>query len=146
MRSLGLGLLFAIVLSVSALAQSTVRPCVTTGSGPSGCPPVSTTNPLPVVTTPSGTEPSMLTPGQHNVTIVTATALTIPAGATAANVCAKGTGSANYTLDGTTTPTATVGTALSAGACVPLAGTMVANFLAINSSGSTITLDSEYYK
>lgn len=135
---------FFVCGGCSVQAQTTVRPCVTQGTNT--CPPVSITTPMPVVQTPSATEPLMLTPGQHNVAITTSTALTIPTGATGANVCAKGTGSANFTLDGTTTPTATVGTALLAGLCVPLGGTMVANFLAINSSGSTITLDVEYFK
>ena len=37
-----------------AATQTTVRPCVTTGSGPAGCPPVSSSNPLPVTVENSG--------------------------------------------------------------------------------------------
>jgi hypothetical protein len=84
-----------------------------------------------------------LSPGQHNLAITTAKGLTVPAGAAYATVCAH-TASVNYTTDGVTTPTASVGMALAAGACVSLSGPKVlANFLAILSTG---TLDAEFFQ
>jgi hypothetical protein len=93
--------------------------------------------PLPYPATPLGT-------GQHNIALTSVTQLNVPGGALLAGVCAKGTGAANYTLDGFTVPSATVGTALAAGFCVPLTGKMMTNFQAINQSGAAITLDVEY--
>lgn len=84
-----------------------------------------------------------LSPGQHNLAIVSATALTIPTGSTYATVCAA-TANAKYTTDGTTTPTSSVGMTLANGACVTLSGaTVLANFKAISSTG---TLDVEYFR
>lgn len=88
-------------------------------------------------TTPSGAE-------QHNVAITSATALpTVPPGTLYATVCAK-TAAVNYTLDGLTTPTSSVGFTLALGACVGLAGpALIANSLWISATG---TLDVGYYK
>jgi hypothetical protein len=92
--------------------------------------------PLPYPYTP-------LSPGQHTLSITSATALTVPAGARFANVCAT-TAAVRYTTDGTTTPTATVGQPLAAAACVSLSGPlMIANFRAISATG---TLDVEYFQ
>ena len=83
-----------------------------------------------------------LSPGQHNVAITSATPLTAPTGARYATVCAK-TASLEYTTDGTT-PTASLGMALAAGACVALSGPAVlANFRAISATG---TLDAEFFQ
>jgi hypothetical protein len=82
-------------------------------------------------------------PGQHNLMLTSSTALTVPTGARFANVCAS-SGAIRYTTDGITTPTASVGQPLAAGACIPLSGPQVlANFLAISATG---TLDVEYFK
>jgi hypothetical protein len=87
-----------------------------------------------------------LTAGQHNLGIVTSTALTVPATATYATLCASGA-AVKYTTDGTTTPTASVGQPLALGQCVPLAGaTVLANFRAIQSGAGAATLDVEYFK
>src|SRR5271157_756126 len=92
--------------------------------------------PLPYGYTP-------LPPGQHNFALTSSTALTIPTGARYATICAS-TASVKYTTDGTTTPTASVGMPLPAGACVALSGaTVLANFLAISATG---TLDVEFFQ
>jgi len=84
-----------------------------------------------------------LSPGQHNLALTTATALTVPTGARYATVCASGA-AVKYTTDGTTTPTSSVGMPLAAGACVALSGPQgLANFRAISASG---TLDVEYFQ
>ena len=84
-----------------------------------------------------------LTPGQHNLAPTSATALTVPTGATMAAIVAS-TATVRYTTDGTTTPTSTIGMPLAAGAAVNITGaTALANFKAFSSSG---TLDVEYFK
>jgi hypothetical protein len=90
-----------------------------------------------VVPAPYGHIP--LSPEQHNLSLASSTALTVPTGATYATVCAR-TAEVEYTWDGTTTPTtAPLGFALAAGTCVPLEGaTVLANFRAISPSGGTI--------
>jgi hypothetical protein len=92
--------------------------------------------PLPYGYTP-------LPPGQHNLSSTTATALTIPAGARYATICASAA-MAKYTTDGATTPTASVGQPLSAGSCVSLSGpSVLANFRVVSAAG---TLDVEYFQ
>ena len=84
-----------------------------------------------------------LSPGQHNFTITSSTALTIPAGATYATLCAS-TATIKYTTDGTTTPTSSVGQPLAAGSCVGLQGaTVLSNLRLISATG---TPDVEYFK
>jgi hypothetical protein len=84
-----------------------------------------------------------LSPGQHNLSVTSATALTVPTGARYATVCASGA-AVKYTTDGTTTPTSSVGMPLAAGACLALSGPQtLANFRAISASG---TLDVEYFQ
>ena len=84
-----------------------------------------------------------LTPGQYNLAPVSSTALTVPAGAAYATICAE-TATVRYTTDKTTTPTASVGVPLAAGICTSLSGaTVLSNFRAFSSSG---TLDIEYFK
>lgn len=82
-------------------------------------------------------------PGQHNLSPVSSTALTVPSGAIYATVCASG-GVVKYTTDGTTIPTSSVGQPLAAGACVGLSGgAVLSNFRAISATG---TLDVEYFQ
>lgn len=84
-----------------------------------------------------------LSPGQHNLTLTSSSALTIPTGARYANVCASGQ-AIKYTTDGTTTPTPLIGQPMAAGTCVTLSGPQVLqNFRAISPSG---TLDVEYFR
>jgi hypothetical protein len=89
-----------------------------------------------------------LSPMQSGLTVASSTALTIPATANYAVVCAYGQ-AVNYTTDGTTTPTTTasgVGMQLAVGSCVPLVGaTVIANFRAIQQS-ATATLSVSYFK
>jgi hypothetical protein len=89
-----------------------------------------------------------LTPMQSGLTVASAQALTVPAGATYAVVCAYGQ-AVNYTTDGTTTPTGTAtgtGMQLAAGSCLALSGPLViANFKAIQQS-ATATLSASYFK
>jgi hypothetical protein len=90
-------------------------------------------------------------PGQHNVGLTSPTGLTVPllpqVGPTKitaryANICVSS--ATRYTTDGVTTPTASVGQPLAAGACITLAGPQVLkNFLAISPGG---TLDVEYFQ
>ncbi len=92
--------------------------------------------PLPYGYTP-------LSPGQHNLALTSSTALTIPTGARYATVCAS-TATVRYTTDGTTTPTASVGMPLPAGACMALSGpTVLANFRAFSATG---LLDTEFFQ
>ncbi len=96
----------------------------------------------------SGSQPynyTPLTPGQFGLGVVSSTALTIPTGALQAQVCAE-TQSVRYTWDGTTTPTASVGTLLVAGQCIPFSGaTLLANLRFIQTA-ATATLDVQYTK
>ena len=93
------------------------------------------------VATPFGFTPLAL--GQHNLTPTSATPLSVPANALYAVVCAA-SASVRYTTDGATTPTASLGMTLAAGACVFLSGAKVlANFSAISASG---TLDAEFFR
>jgi hypothetical protein len=58
-------------------------------------------------------------------------------------LCAS-TAAVEYTTDGTTTPTGSVGMPLASGSCVTLYGPLtIANFKAFSSPG---TLDVEYFK
>ncbi len=92
--------------------------------------------PLPYAFTP-------LPPGQHNLAPTVATALSVPAGARYATVCAS-VASVNYTTDGVTAPTATVGQPLASGSCVALSGPVVlANFRALSATGA---LDVEFFR
>lgn len=91
--------------------------------------------PLPYAYTP-------LPPGQHNLPPASSTALTIPAGARYATVCASAA-AAKYTTDGATTPTATIGQPLPAGSCISLSGPAVLANFRIVSSG---TVDVEYFQ
>ncbi len=122
-----IALLLAVVFATAASAQ-TYR-----DSGGTVVPGVI---PLPYAYLP-------LPPGQHNIAPTSATGLAVPNGARYATVCAS-TGSVKYTTDGSTTPTASVGMPLAAGACVTLSGAAaLANFKAISATG---TLDAEYFQ
>lgn len=82
-----------------------------------------------------------LSPGQYTpVSDASATGLTAPANAIYAVVCAEGANH-RYTLDGTTTPTASVGMQLLQNACITLPGAAeIAAFKIIYvSSGGTFT-------
>ncbi len=84
-----------------------------------------------------------LSPGQHNFTITSSTALTIPTGATYATLCAS-VATIKYTTDGTTTPTSSVGMPLANGSCVGFSGaTVLSNLRLISATG---TADVEYFK
>lgn len=86
-----------------------------------------------------------LTPGQYGLGIVTSTALTVPTGALQAVVCAAGQ-SVNYTYDGTTTPTASVGMPLAVGQCVQFSGATVLSNLRFIQTAATATLNVSYTK
>lgn len=86
-----------------------------------------------------------LTPGQYGLAVTAATGLTPPSGATYAVACASGA-NIDYTLDGTTTPTASVGSQLTQGSCVALQGTsIIAAFKAIQQT-ATAMLNVSYFK
>ncbi len=83
-----------------------------------------------------------LPPGQHGLSLSSATKLTVPAGASYAVVQANG-GAVKYTTDGATTPTTSLGMTFASGATIYLSGPlMLANFQAI---ASAATLDVEYF-
>lgn len=147
-------LLLALLVSVQAFAQSNfptpggaivdgkVDMCLNASGNAVPC---SDPSALPSVTTQAPYGYTPLTPDQHNLAITAATTLTKPTGATYAVVCAKGQ-NVNYTTDGTTTPTASVGTALQQNQCVALSGaTVIGNFKAIQQA-ATATLDVNYFK
>jgi hypothetical protein len=81
---------------------------------------------------------------QHGLSTNAAVGLTIPPtlNAVYATICARGS-SVNYTTDGVTVPTATVGTPLGVGSCVGLPGPLLSTFSAF---GTGATLDVEYFK
>ena len=142
-----LALLFALLFPGAGQAQQSMYICIYVSGGLSNCSQVSATNPFPVTGTvtqgPYAYTP--LTPAQNNLAITSSTALTIPAGATYAVVCASGA-NVNFEVDGTTTPTASVGMPLLQSQCVSLSGaTVISNFRAIQKS-ATATLDVSYYK
>ena len=81
-------------------------------------------------------------PAQMGLSVTTATSLTVPAGATIAQICVEGAG-VRYRDDGVT-PTASVGMPAAAGACFQYSGPLsVVQFIA--QSGSA-TIDVLYYK
>ena len=79
---------------------------------------------------------------QHGLAVSSATSLSIPTAASYATICARAA-AVNYTTDGVTAPTASVGTPIAAGNCVGLPGTLLPTFSAL---GSGATLDVEYFK
>lgn len=100
------------------------------------------TVPVPLPVLPGPYQYTPVAGAQYNLAITSSTALTVPGTATYAVVCAK-TAAVNYTTDGATTPTSTVGIPLAALACVPLSGAAVlTNFRAISATG---TLTAEYF-
>lgn len=81
--------------------------------------------------------------GQYNVTFSAAAGLTVPAGATIAQLIVEGTGGFRYRDDGVA-PTSSVGMFIATGAAFQYAGPLSAiQFIA--ASGSP-TLDVSYYK
>lgn len=86
-----------------------------------------------------------LTPMQSGLAITSATALTVPSGATYAVICAEGQ-NVRYSTDGTTTPTASVGMLLLQNQCVSFSGSLsLSKFRAIQAA-ATATLDVSYFK
>ena len=80
-------------------------------------------------------------PGQYTpVSDTSSTVLTAPASATYAVVCTEGSNH-RYTWDGSTTPTASVGTLLAQGSCISLYGKgVITSFRIIQvSAGGTFT-------
>lgn len=98
------------------------------------------TVPVPLPVLPGPYQYTPVAGAQYNLAITSSTALTVPGTATYATVCAK-TAAVNYTTDGATTPTSTVGTPLQALACVGISGAAVlTNFRAISATG-TLTVE-----
>lgn len=133
-------LLGFVMLATSASANEFAIPCISINNG-INCTPASSGTPVPV--TSGGITP--LTPMQAGLTIASSTALTLPSGATYAVICARSQ-NVNYTTDGTTTPTASVGMQLLQNQCVGIQGaTTLGNFRAIQQA-PTATLDISYFK
>lgn len=127
-------------LASLAIALTLTHACAQSASVPwIGGKAVGPGNPLPI----SGGGPcacTPLSPGQYNLAITTSTALTPPSGATYAVVVAE-VANIRYTIDGTTTPTASVGKLLTPGASISLwSAAEIAAFRAISATG-TIGVD-----
>lgn len=105
--------------------------------------PATVANSVPTIAAPYQYTP--LTPGQYSVAITTSTALTVPTGSLFAVVCAAGN-SVNYTYDGTTTPTSSVGLPLASGQCIQFSGATVLANLKFIQTAATATLNVGYTK
>lgn len=86
-----------------------------------------------------------LPPRQSNVSIASATSLTAPSGATYAVVQVK-VANALYTMDGSTSPTTSIGFPLSVGASLAVSGAAAIAAFKIIGSTSGATMDVEYFK
>ena len=131
----------ALWFGLTAARAADVTVNYQTSTGPQQ---VNANDPLPV----TGGAPYSYTPlgpSQNNLAITSATALTIPAGATYATVCVEGTG-ARWTWDGTTTPTSSVGSVLVGSQCLAFAGALILANLKFIQTSATATLDVEYAK
>lgn len=105
-------------------------------------PPGGTPPPVPTVAQKAWTP---VAGAQYGLTVATAVALTVPAGATLAQITVEG-GTVRYTSDGATTPTASVGMGpFVVGSYLQLNISPLSNVKFIQSSG-TATLDVEYFK
>ena len=142
MTRLGLTLI-ALLLSIAAASAQGVQICYQV-AGQLNCQAVGSAFPLPVTGgAPFGFTP--LTPSQNGVTVVSATALTVPTGATYAVVCVESQ-AVRWTWDGTTTPTASVGEPIPSGSCVAFSGASVLANLKFIQQTSAATIDVEYAK
>lgn len=151
MRKITLALFLLVAGIDLAAAQSVVRPCYEVPGQP--CQTVSTSTPLPVAVESGGSTPgagsqpynyTAVAGGQYNLGVVTSTALTVPATALQAQVCAAGN-SVNYTFDGTTV-TASVGMPLTTGQCIQFSGATLLAALRFIQTAATATLNVSYTK
>ena len=111
------------------------------GTGPQQ---VSPNFPLPV----TGGAPYAYTPlgpSQNSLGVVSSTALTVPSGAAYATICVEGA-NVRWTWDGTTTPTASVGSPIASGQCSAFSGAGILANLRFIQQSATATLDVEYAK
>lgn len=133
-----------LLLASPSYAQTpqTVRIC--NGAQPN-CPLIGAANPLPVTASVAPYQYTPLTPDQHNLAITVSTALTVPATALFAEVCASGN-NVNFTYDGTTTPTSSVGMPLATGQCQFFQGATLLTNLRFIQKAATATLDVTYSK
>jgi hypothetical protein len=123
LKILAAGLFLALSWFAPATAAEVDLYCWVDNGPPIHWAPCNTSTPLVIGSGPYAFTP--LTPGQYTpVSDSASTALTVPAGATYAVVCAE---SANhrYTWDNTTTPTASVGAQLLQNQCVSFSGALV---------------------
>lgn len=125
--------LFLVALSSSSFAQTTQKLCDGTATN---CPLLGIGNPFPIKQIGASSY-NPLTPGQYTpVSDATAQTLTFPTGSTYAVICAEGANH-RYTWDGTTTPTASIGTQLIQNTCISLEGAnVISNFKIIQQSSS----------
>jgi len=137
--------LFALLLWTTLASAQGTQICFQAPSG-INCQAVNALNPLPVAgSTGAPYAYTPLTPSQNGLGVASATALTIPTGATYAVVCSETQG-VRWTWDGTTTPTASVGTPLAAGQCAAFSGAGVLANLKFIQQTATATIDVEYAK
>jgi hypothetical protein len=138
--------LAALFVPTVALAQAppVMEMCNSGNPAPNQWVPCSTQYPLPV----TGSAPysyTNLTPSQNALGVANATALTVPTGATYAVVCVEGAG-VRWTWDGTTTPTANVGSPVASGSCLAFSGASILAALKFIQQSATATIDVEYAK
>lgn len=155
MKHIFLIILGLLLFGSAANAQSQRNPCwYKSGSTTSGCLSTGADNPLPVAIESGGSSPgagsqpynySPVAGSQYGLGIVASTALTVPATALQAQICIRGN-SVNYTKDGTTTPTTSVGMSLAVGQCIEFSGPLVLANLKFIQTAATATLDVEYTK
>lgn len=119
MRKLLLGVAAAAMFCGSALAQQTVFPA-----------------PFPF---------NPIAGAQYNLGVASATALTVPIGATYATVCAAAQ-AVNYVTDLSQTVTSSVGEPVAAGNCVSLSGPAVLAAARFIQQTATATINVEYFK
>jgi hypothetical protein len=140
LKSIILGLFLTFAWFGAASAQQVNMYCWVDNGPPIHWAPCNSTTPLVIGSGPYAFTP--LTPGQYTpVSDSASTALTVPTGATYAVVCAE-VANHRYTWDGTTTPTASVGTQLLQNQCIPFSGALVLAAVRIitQTAGGTFTV------
>lgn len=142
-RRLAIALVFLLGATVVSFAQG-VQICYQGASG-LNCQAVSASTPLPVT---GGQGTTTYTPiagsAQYNFTVASATPLTVPTGANFARVSCAGQ-TVDYTIDGTT-PTSSVGFALTVGAYLYLQSNAAIKAWKGIQTASTATCDADYYQ
>lgn len=137
------GVLQTYIAAITATSTTTLTIETGTGTGPTQL--VASGGGGGGSSAPYSFSPSSTTNSdQHNLPIVTATALTVPSDATFAQVCVTGT-KVNYRWDGTS-PSATVGQPLLSSQCFFFQGRNILLGLKFIQTAASATLDVSYSK